>query len=95
MKIETKGKYDTQLHNLLAKDPQLDPVIRLAVKRFSQNPQDTRLHTHALRKRLTSKHAFSVTNDIRIVFEYIGNNTVRFLAIGDHTQVYPRFQKPE
>lgn len=55
---------------------------------FRKNPFDTRLRVHALRKKLQGKHAFSVTKDIRIVFEWLGKTTVRFLAIGGHKDVY-------
>lgn len=40
--------------------------------------------------RLQDKYAFSITPDIRIVYEFIGPNTVRFLAIGTHQEVYQK-----
>lgn len=64
--------------------------IQYLIKLFIINTEDTRLHSHALRKRMKGKFAFSITGDIRIVYEWLGKNTVRFLAIGGHNKVYNR-----
>jgi len=37
---------------------------------------------------MKGKFAFSITDDIRIVYEWLGKSTVRFLAIGEHEKVY-------
>jgi mRNA-degrading endonuclease YafQ of YafQ-DinJ toxin-antitoxin module len=55
-----------------------------------RNPDDTRLDRHPLTKKMGGKWAFSITDDIRIVYEWLGKNTVRFLAIGKHRKVYFR-----
>jgi len=39
---------------------------------------------------MKGKWAFSVTDDIRIVYEWLGKTTVRFLAIGRHSKVYKK-----
>ncbi|MBI2086543.1 hypothetical protein HYT74_04330 [Candidatus Daviesbacteria bacterium] len=56
----------------------------------SKNPQDTRLKNHSLTGRMIGKWAFSITGDIRIVYEWLGKTAVRFLAIGGHKKVYRR-----
>lgn len=38
--------------------------------------------------------AFSIDNDIRVVYQWLGKSAVRFLAIGSHLQVYPRQKTP-
>ncbi len=53
-----------------------------------KNPNDTRLDNHQLTKRMEGKWAFSITDDIRIVYEWLGKNTARFLAIGGHSKIY-------
>jgi len=63
------------------------------VKLFQKNPQDTRLGTHPLKRKMTGRYSFSVTDDIRIIFEWIGPLDVRFLAIGPHHRVYPGYRK--
>ena len=55
---------------------------------FKKNPDDTRLDNHPLKRAMKGKWAFSITDDIRIIYEKIGPQTVRFLAIGKHTEVY-------
>lgn len=64
--------------------------IQYLIKLFIVNTEDTRLHNHALRKRMKGKLAFSITGDIRIIYEWLGKNKVRFLAIGGHNKVYNR-----
>ena len=76
------------LNRLLETDPQLNKQVALATYLFSHKPNDTRLKTHALKRHLKGKFAFSVNDDVRIVFEWMGKNTARFLAIGHHQQVY-------
>jgi mRNA-degrading endonuclease YafQ of YafQ-DinJ toxin-antitoxin module len=65
------------------------------LKLFLNNPLDTRLRTHKLRRRLAGKFAFSLDADSRVVFEWVGKNTVRFLNIGSHREVYPKRTKPQ
>lgn len=58
------------------------------VKWFIKNPSDTRLDDHALNKKMKGKRAFSITNDIRIIYRWIGKNKAQFLNIGRHIEVY-------
>lgn len=87
MKIIRSGKYDQMLLNLTV-EIELIEQIQKRVKLFEKNHDDTRLDNHSLGKKLTGKYAFSVTDDIRIVYEWIGKTTVRYLAIGPHKKVY-------
>ena len=88
VKISYIGEYREYLKNLLLKDPDLRDSIDQCINWFQKNPEDTRLNNHPLTKSLEGKWAFSITGDIRIVYEWVGKNTVRFLAIGGHIQVY-------
>ena len=81
------------LEVLLKNHPNLRNSIDTSEARFRDNPRDTRLRTHALRKKLHGKYAFSVNGDIRIVFEWSGKTTARFLAIGSHKKVYGRIKE--
>lgn len=42
---------------------------------------------HALSGELTGKRAFSISSDIRVVYEVVGDEYI-FLDIGTHNQVY-------
>lgn len=72
----------------LSEDQELAELIAYRINLFRYNPDDTRLDNHLLTKRMEGKWAFSITGDIRIVYEWIGKRDVRFLAIGTHTEVY-------
>lgn len=59
------------------------------IKIFAKNPKDIRLKNHALKGKLKGKRAFSVTGDIRVIFEEIdGYVLVLMLDIGTHNKVY-------
>ena len=89
-----KIRYTGQYQKLHAKYIELIPDLRKEVDKrviwFQKNPDDTRLDNHPLTKRLKGKWAFSITDDIRIVYEWKSKNLVRFLAIGPHTRVYKK-----
>lgn len=89
LKIKRSGKFNTMLNLLVVDDEELENLIEEVIVLFQENPSDTRLHDHALRRRMKGKRAFSITGDVRIVYREIGKNTVRFLDIGTHPQVYP------
>jgi len=91
LKIRITGKFDKSLEDLLNSEPELENAIKQRIKLFRTNPQDTRLGNHSLTGRLKDKWAFSITEDIRIVYEWLGKTNARFLTIGSHTKVY---QKP-
>lgn len=88
LKIKYANKYYLQERRLLDRRPELEEVISLRTHWFRKNQNDTRLHNHKLHKRLEDKWAISITDDIRIVYEWLGKSMVRFLTIGTHPQVY-------
>lgn len=60
-----------------------------AINKFSANPLDITLKNHKLIGGLKHLRAFSVTGDLRIIFEENNNYIlVIFLDIGTHNQVY-------
>lgn len=89
IKINYSGRYKTMLKDQIS-DEELADLISAKIKLFQNNPEDTRLDNHALRKSMEGKWAFGITGSIRIVYEWTGTNTVRFLAIGRHEDVYLR-----
>lgn len=88
LKIKFGGTYYKTLRKTLEEQPELSITIDQKIKYFQKNFKDTRLDNHSLTGRMGNKCAFSITEDIRIVYEWLGKNTVRFLAIGGHSQVY-------
>lgn len=54
-----------------------------------QNPFDARLRTHKLSGRLKDAWAFSVEEDVRVVFTFEENRSkALFFDIGTHDEVY-------
>lgn len=90
IKIRRRGDFSRMLNELISQDNSLEQVIVERIKWFQGNPQDTRLDNHSLSKKMAGKWAFSITDDIRIVYEWLTKTTVRFLAIGGHKKVYGR-----
>lgn len=59
-------------------------------KIFRQNPHDPRLKTHALQNRLRGFWSFSINRQIRIIFEFVDENTIWFHSVGSH-DIYKQF----
>lgn len=55
---------------------------------FQQNYNDCSLKNHQLIGPMKYLYSFSITGDIRIIYQWIDQNTVLFLDIGTHNQVY-------
>ena len=86
--------YDQLYRNLIQNDSELKDRIIALINLFEKNPNDTRLSNHALTKKMKGKWAFSITDDIRIVYKWISKTTILFLSIGPHEQVYKK-QSPK
>ncbi|MCJ7739923.1 type II toxin-antitoxin system mRNA interferase toxin, RelE/StbE family [Candidatus Microgenomates bacterium] len=88
IKLQLSGDFDEMYRELVIENPDLKEIVWRKIKLLINNPQDTRLYNHALRGKMEGQWAFSINSDIRIVYEWLGKNTVRFLAIGGHKIVY-------
>lgn len=88
VKIDFTGRFNTMYSAVLEKNPELEEEVFKRVNWFRHRPDDERLDNHALRKRMKGKWAFSITDDIRIVYEWKTKNVARFLSIGGHEKVY-------
>jgi len=60
------------------------------VKIFSKNPAHPILCDHSLQGQMKNYRAFSITNDIRVVYQIIDDQIVKFVDIGTHDQVYEK-----
>lgn len=89
-KIIKNGNFEEMYIEVCEEDLLLEPEIQQRIRWFKKNPNDTRLDNHELTKKMAGKWALSITDDIRIIYEWLGKTTVRFLAIGEHKKVYKR-----
>ena len=66
----------------------LEARFRDRVAIFQTNPFDPRLRTHRLAGQLQGLWSFSVYYDMRVVFSFVDPNSVLFIDIGTHDEVY-------
>lgn len=86
MKIVFSKRYLKSLKKLPV---ELKERVYKAITEFSNDPHNPRLRNHKLQGKLDGKRAFSITGDVRIIFEeFDGYVLVIFLDIGKHNQVY-------
>jgi mRNA-degrading endonuclease YafQ of YafQ-DinJ toxin-antitoxin module len=62
-------------------------MLRAALRRFAADPQDPLLHTHKLKGELAAYWAFSVDDDLRVVFRWDGEEAF-LVNLGSHDEVY-------
>ena len=58
------------------------------MKIFLENPFFPQLRIHKLSGKLVGQWAFSVDDDCRIVFEFVGKDQVLLIDVGSHDEVY-------
>ncbi|MBI4064797.1 type II toxin-antitoxin system mRNA interferase toxin, RelE/StbE family [Candidatus Gottesmanbacteria bacterium] len=90
VKIEYTGRYHKSYQKLVTSHPEHIKEIAKRIQWFRRNPFDTRLRNHKLYGHLEGRCAFSITDDIRIVYRWRGNATAQFLDIGGHEKLYRR-----
>lgn len=90
LKIINTGNFDLMYRHLINEDSIMAGQAFQLIELFKKNPDDTRLDNHPLIKRMEGKWAFSITDDVRIVYKWLSKTTVKFLAIGGHGKVYRR-----
>ena len=62
-------------------------LLRAALRRFEADPRDPLLRTHKLKGDLSDYWAFSVDDDLRVMFRWDGD--VCFLvSLGTHDEIY-------
>ncbi len=70
-------------------DSKIQKKVDIAIHKFRTNPSDKTLRNHPLTGNLQGKRVFSVTGNVRVVFEEYDNYVlVVMLDVGNHPQVY-------
>jgi mRNA interferase YafQ len=67
--------------------PPRDELLRGAMRRFAADPRDPLLRTHKLKGDLAGYWAFSVDDDMRVLFRWDGDICF-VVALGTHDEVY-------
>ena len=69
------------------KDKSLHELYKQALTLFLKNPHSPSLDNHRLKGKMSSKRAFSVDDDCRVIYRDEKDRFL-FLDIGSHNQVY-------
>lgn len=84
MRFATSSRFLRRAKKL--KEPQAS-LLRACLRRFAADPQDPLLRTHKLKGDLSAYWAFSVDDDLRVLFRWDGDEA--FLAsLGSHDEIY-------
>lgn len=67
-------------------DPQAG-MLQAALRRFAADPKDPLLRTHKLRGELAEYWAFSVDDDLRVLFRWDGEEAF-LVNLGSHDEIY-------
>ncbi len=62
-------------------------LLRAALRRFARDPRDPILRTHRLRGDLDGYWAFSVDDNLRVLFRWEGD-LATLVTIGTHDELY-------
>ena len=69
--------------------PKLQAKVDQAIHLFERDPFDPKLRNHALLGQMIGRRAFSVTGDVRVVFQVFENYAIVLMVdVGTHNQVY-------
>lgn len=88
MKIERHPKFEKNFKKRIATNSAKARRFAERFKLFLVDPSNEVLKDHQLEGKKKSFRAFSVSGDIRVIYERISKNHVIFLDIGSHNQVY-------
>jgi addiction module RelE/StbE family toxin len=86
--IVRTSRFEKELEKLALQYSNIVNQVEDVLILFRNNPEDTRLRNHPLRRRMEGKYAFSIDEDIRVIYEWVRKNQVKLLNIGTHKQVY-------
>lgn len=88
MKIILHPNFKKSYQKRILLNTKLDKQAEKRINLFVKNLKHPSLKDHPLKGSKRNDRAFSITGDIRIVYRYLNSNTILFLDIGTHNQVY-------
>ncbi|MBI3559225.1 type II toxin-antitoxin system mRNA interferase toxin, RelE/StbE family [Candidatus Gottesmanbacteria bacterium] len=88
IRVQYSQDYLSGLKELISQNPDISEEINKRIRWFVKKPSDERLKNHALTGKMFGICAFSLDNDLRIIYIWLDNDRVRFIAVGNHEKVY-------
>lgn len=77
-----------ELQKIQQKDRKLLNRIEKQIALFEENPKHPSLRTHKLSGTMDNMWSISITMNIRMAYVLLGKNSVVFVKIGTHDEVY-------
>ena len=87
-KVKFSNKFEKQYQNRILQNAKLSKRFDDRLELFTVGISGYPLNDHALTGKLTGKRSFSVSNDIRVLYEIDEYGFCVFLDVGSHNQVY-------
>jgi len=91
MKLIRSKKFSRKYSKIFRKQPGLISKTDNTLRKISVNPFDETLRTHKLTGNLYGLYASKVTDDIRIIFDFVHDEDelcILLLTFGKHDDVY-------
>lgn len=86
--VKTHPKFDKNYRRRILPHPHLDTKFKERLNLFITNPRNPILKDHPLIGKKKHLRSFSITGDIRVIYQEISPTEALFLDIGTHSQVY-------
>ncbi len=88
MEISTSNLFDKHFRKRIKPHKNLVNLFQKQISRFRDNPNHPLLRNHELKGEKQNLRSFSITGDIRVIYEHHSHDEVKFLDVGTHNQVY-------
>jgi addiction module RelE/StbE family toxin len=86
--IDTTNTFEKYYKERIASNKNLREKVKQRIKIFANDPENPILKDHKLKGDKRDLRAFSVTGDIRIIYEKEKSGYVLFVDVGTHKEVY-------
>jgi addiction module RelE/StbE family toxin len=88
VKIERHPKFKKSFKKRVAPNTKLVLRFKQRLNIFVANPRSPVLYDHQLKGTKYRYRAFSITGDIRVIYEKVSDDHIILMDIGSHNQVY-------
>lgn len=88
IEIDFHKKFQKHYFKRVKCNRNIDIIFHEKVELFVADPNCKVLNNHYLIGKMKGLYSFSITGDIRVVYQWINKEKVIFLDIGSHNQVY-------
>ena len=87
MKIEYSHRFKKNYQKRIVRNNKLNKQFKKRLRLFLNTPNYPLLRDHALTGELSGFRSFSITGDVRLIYQ-ITKNSLIFYDIGTHNQLY-------